>query len=398
MRSSFLIALTLASIVAGAALAAPAAANRAPGHDPADARPIDIALCLDTSGSMSGLLNSAREKLWAIVNDLALADPTPRLRVALLTFGSDMHSAEDGYVQLDLPFTDDLDSVSAVLFGLAAHGNTEYVGRVVHVATRKLEWSSSKGALKLLVVAGNESAEQDPLVSMQQACREAGADGIVINSIYCGPPTDMVAPGWRQVAELGEGYFASIDQDHGTLAISSPYDDELTALGLALNETYIPYGKGGEAGWSNQRWQDSNAASVNGAAAADRAVTKGGRLYKSSSWDLVDALEGGAVTWGAVDGGSLPEAMRPMTHDQRCAHVAAMAARRKAVQRRIGELSALRRTFIAKELAAQADGEARAFDRVLRTAIRSQARDKGFTFPGDVATETAGCAPRHIRR
>ncbi|MHC4652135.1 MAG: hypothetical protein ACYTES_14940 [Planctomycetota bacterium] len=43
-------------------------------------RTVDLAICLDTSGSMSGLINAARQKLWAIVNELALAEPTPKLR------------------------------------------------------------------------------------------------------------------------------------------------------------------------------------------------------------------------------------------------------------------------------------------------------------------------------
>ncbi len=42
-------------------------------------RTIDLAICLDTSGSMSGLIEAAKQKLWAIVNDLALVEPTPRL-------------------------------------------------------------------------------------------------------------------------------------------------------------------------------------------------------------------------------------------------------------------------------------------------------------------------------
>ncbi len=75
-------------------------------------RHVDLAICLDTSGSMRGLLDSARQSIWAIVNDLALAKPAPRLRIALLTFGNDGHSKANGWVRVDTGFTGDLDLVS----------------------------------------------------------------------------------------------------------------------------------------------------------------------------------------------------------------------------------------------------------------------------------------------
>ena len=90
---------------------------------------------------MQGLIDAARAKLWAVVNDLALARPQPRLRVALLTYGNDGHQAENGWVRLDVPFTTDLDLVSQNLFALTTNGGTELVGRVIQRANRDgREW------------------------------------------------------------------------------------------------------------------------------------------------------------------------------------------------------------------------------------------------------------------
>ena len=48
--------------------------NVGEGRTPEPAtRDIDLAICLDTSGSMTGLIESAKQRLWALVNDLALA-------------------------------------------------------------------------------------------------------------------------------------------------------------------------------------------------------------------------------------------------------------------------------------------------------------------------------------
>src|SRR4029450_13172878 len=104
-------------------------------------RVVDLAICLDTSGSMQGLINAARVKLWEIVNDLALAKPTPKLRVALLTYGNDGHKAENGWVNIHIPFTEDLDAVSKQLFALTTNGGTELVGRVLKAAGEQLQWT-----------------------------------------------------------------------------------------------------------------------------------------------------------------------------------------------------------------------------------------------------------------
>src|SRR5687767_7818107 len=51
------------------------------------AKTIDLVLCLDVSGSMNGLIDSAKHKLWDVVNDLAKIQPAPNLRVALYSYG-----------------------------------------------------------------------------------------------------------------------------------------------------------------------------------------------------------------------------------------------------------------------------------------------------------------------
>jgi len=144
-------------------------------------RPVDLAICLDTSGSMDGLIDAARRNLWAIVNDLALADPAPRLRVALLTFGNDGHEAERGWVAIDSGFTDDLDKISQQLFALKTNGGTEFVGRVLKTAVEELQWSADPQALRLIVgcayqpkikinvESGRKKVKSGPLFSRKMA-------------------------------------------------------------------------------------------------------------------------------------------------------------------------------------------------------------------------------------
>ena len=197
---------------------------------------IQFAICLDTSGSMQGLIDSARQKLWAITNELALANPAPRLEVALLTFGNDGHNPESGWVAKHLDFTEDLDAVSQLLFSFVTNGGTELVGRVLQAADQQLSWAEGSENLKLVFVAGNESADQDGVVPFREAAAGLIARDIQVSSIYCGPAEDGLAPGWREVALRGDGHFASIDQNSGTLMIPTPYDSEITRLGTLLND------------------------------------------------------------------------------------------------------------------------------------------------------------------
>jgi hypothetical protein len=351
-------------------------------------RVIELAICLDTSGSMSGLIESAKQKLWAIVNELAMAEPTPRLRVALLTYGNDGHPTEEGWVNVDSPLTEDLDLISQRLFVLSTNGGTEYVGRVLNTAGT-LDWDPSEDSLKLAVVAGNEEADQDKETPYQDVCRALIARGIMVNAIYCGPVGDTIAPGWREVSQLADGQFATIDHDHGTVVVETPFDEELSALSSAVNETYIPFGAEGAEGAANQAAQDTNAAKLNKAAAASRAQTKAQTLY-FCSWDLVDACSRKQVDLAEIPAEELPESMQKMTLEERKAHVASLGERRAEIQESIKEVSAKRQAFIAAKIKGEALDESQALDVALRTMIRAQACTKGFAFPENAGGDTEG--------
>lgn len=366
-----------------------------PSVDAADSnrnsRPtVKLALSLDTSGSMEGLIESAKQKLWAVVNDLALAEPSPRLEVALLSFGNDGHDPESGWVHVETPFTDDLDVVSERLFALRTNGGTEYVGRVLYRAAG-LDWGDDQRTLRLAVVAGNESADQDKAVRYRAVCADLKSRGIIVNSIYCGAPEDGIASDWREVARLAGGAFASIDQNDGMVVIPTPYDDQLGDLSDALNGTYVPLGAKGVAGAANQSAQDRNAAGLNSAAKAARAKTKSSSLY-SCAWDLVDACKAGDVKVEEISAEDLPEELQALTTGELVEHIEKLAARRAELQAQVKALSEKRDRFVREEMQRRMIDESRAFDHAIRQAIRRQAEASGFSFPDAKAEKTAGRA------
>jgi hypothetical protein len=328
---------------------------------------------------MSGLIDAARRKLWDITNELAKAKPTPRLRVALLTYGNTGHARAAGWVRVDSAFTEDLDGIYQQLFALTTRGGKEYVGRVIQTSLDRLDWTPSNDALKIIFVAGNESADQDREVPFRDACRRAIAKGIMVNSIYCGSSTDGIATGWREVATLADGQYASIDQNRGTVEVATPYDRDLQRLSAELNTTYLGYGRAGKEGAARQVAQDANAASLSPAAAASRATAKASAVYVNT-WDLVDAVREKRVDLEKAKEEDLPEPMRAMSVEERKAHIEAMGARRAALQKEIAELTTKRRGHIEAERKKTGQKEHQAFDAAVRKAMREQAEKKGFSF------------------
>ena len=373
-------ATRLAALAAFAALGATcttAAADSPPLPD-VERRAVDLVIALDVSGSMEGLIESAKQRLWDITSELAQARPTPALRVAILSYGRPSYGEQSGYVHVDLPFTADLDAVNATLFAFQTDGGDEYVGRAIKTSLDALQWSQDPNALQIIFVAGNESADQDPLITTTHATALAAYRGIVINTIYCGSDNDGDAPGWRRVALDTNGKYASIDQNAAAVAnVATPFDAELAALNDELNSTYIAFGSAGEAGRANQFAQDSNAVAMSPAAAASRTVTKAGALYRSE-WDLVDAVEAGKAL-ADIPVAELPPEMQALEPAEREAYVRDKAERRDEVQGRIGELAAERSRYIADQTAETANG----LDAAILEGIREVAATKGFSFPSE---------------
>ncbi len=361
----------------GAALAAETADKKAP--PPEKPRHVDLAVLLDTSNSMDGLIDAARMKLWDIVNTLATAKPRPAFRVALYEYGNTNLDGQTGWVRQVCDLTDDLDTVYKELMALKTRGGTEYVARVVDRAARDLKWSAEKDALKIIFVAGNEAATQDPTIKHTDAAKTAIGAGIIVNTIFCGDHQQGIRTGWQEVALASDGKYASINQNE-TFAVATPFDKRLVELNAELNKTYVAYGARGEAGRENQIAQDANAAKLGAPAAAQRAAAKGGVLYTNSTWDLVDRSRDKDFKLEDIKEADLPEEMKKMTPEQRKAQLEGMTKKREAVQAEIKKLADQQRAYIDQERRKQSEKSGKSLDTALLGALTEQAKAKGFTF------------------
>ncbi len=342
---------------------------------------VQMAILLDTSGSMSGLIDQARIELWAIVNEFIFARRNglePELRIALYEYGKNSVGSAKGYIRQIVPFTTDLDKVSEELFALKTNGSKEYCGQVIHQATQSLDWSDSPEDLKVIFIAGNEPFTQGP-IDFREACKNAISKGIIVNTIHCGTESDGLKGLWKDGAVLADGRFLNIDQNRVVAHIEAPQDEKIAELSKKLNDTYIAFGSAGQMNFQRQRQQDGNAASASKQAEIQRAVTKSSFNYRNSNWDLVDALKDKKVDLDQIKTEELPENMQSMTVEQRKAYVDAKTKERAQIQQNIHQLNEDRNTFIAVQRKKQ-QGQDNTLGTAIIKAVRQQAIGKNFEF------------------
>jgi von Willebrand factor type A domain len=360
----------------------PASLQAAPPAEKAKA--VDIVLCLDTSGSMDGLIDSAKRKLWVVVNDLAKMTPTPELRVGLYSYGNNAYDAKRGWVRLEAPLTTDLDEVYKRINVLkcAAPGSEEYVARVTQTALAELKWADDKDALRMIFVCGNEPVDQDKEVSLDSVAATAKAKGVIINAIYCGPANHAEAIGWCDFARSAGGKYANIDQDRAQaeVAIKTPFDEEIQKLGTKINETYLWYGVKGELGRANQSAQDANAAKTAPGVAIERSMTKAGGLYKNAECDLIDKmLADKKFDLKQLKEEDLPAELKKLKPEERETYLKKKADERTEIQKKVAELSARRALYLQEERAKQPKSAGdKALDEALRSILREEAAAKGL--------------------
>jgi hypothetical protein len=340
---------------------------------------IQLAILLDTSNSMDGLIGQAKSQLWKVVNELARArrnGKAPVLEVALFEYGNDGLAGSEGYLRMVSDLTTDLDKISEELFQLTTDGGSEYCGMVIDRAAEKLSWSRARDVLKVIYIAGNEPFTQGP-VPYAASCARAIKKGIVVNTIFCGSFDEGVATFWKDGADRADGRYMGIDQNEVAAAIDTPFDKDIVNLGNELNRTYIGYGSRGEALKGRQEVQDANAASMGQEATVQRSVAKAQGAYSNSGWDLVDAVTSRHVSLGALKDEELPPEMRKMTLSQKEQYVRDLTKRRAELQSKINTENEKRRAWLAA--ATKNTAEKSTLDVAILGSVREQAEKLGFS-------------------
>ena len=346
---------------------------------------IQVALLLDTSSSMDGLINQARSHLWKMVDQLGrmtrVVDGKVRgvkIELAIFEYGNDTLPEEGGYIRQVLPFTSDLDQASEKLGALFTNGGSEFAGQAIETAVTSLAWSKDPAALRFVFVAGNESFDQGR-VSATAAMATAAAKDIAVQLIFCGTNNgDSESLSWGTAAKLAQSDLTTIDQDRVAAHIPAPQDADILRLGGELNGTYMAYGAGGQAAVARQAAADASSVKLGAKVALERNALKAKKAYRNDSWDLVDAVDGDTGFLGRAKDEELPADLRGKSLEEKQAAVAAQASRRAALKAEIARLEAERDAFLKEEATKRGTADAPSLETELIKGTRKAATKKGY--------------------
>ncbi|HYV35286.1 MAG TPA: vWA domain-containing protein [Gemmataceae bacterium] len=346
---------------------------------------VEVVFVLDTTGSMGGLIDAAKRKIWAISNQIIGGQPTPSLKVGLVAF----RDRGDAYVTKVYDLTDDLDAVYANLMGFKAEGGGDFpesVNQALYEGVTKISWSKDKGVLKLIFLVGDAPPHMDygDDVKYTESCKLAVTNNIIINTVQCGdhPETRKY---WLDIAKLGEGRSVQIDAKGGAVAvIETPFDKDLAKINDEMIKSTLVFGDakqqaaaggGAKGGFGGK----GDAAAKKGAKAAPPAIAADRAEYfaksgKGTSFDLLQNIQDGKVKLEDIKKEHLPEEMQKMTLAEQKVYLEKIDTQRKELNKQALDLSKKRSAFIAeKEKENAKNAQADSFDGQVLQMLQQQA-------------------------
>ncbi len=333
---------------------------------------VEVVFCLDTTGSMGGLIEGAKQKIWAICNQIAGGKPVPDLKVGLVAY----RDKGDEYITKVFDLTDDLDAIHGHLKKFVAAGGgdePEHVNQALHDAVHKVKWSTDKKTLRIIFLVGDAAPHMDYTddVKYPETCKKAVEKGIIVNTIQCGGSASCMKY-WKDIAVKSEGSYAAIPQAGGVVAIPTPFDGKLAEINRGLADTTVTYGRPAFRMAAESKAADAKTLPTG--AAADRAGFAGKSGKGAAKGDLIDDLEEKKTDLKKLKESELPEALKKLkTPKEREEYLAKMKKKRAELNKEAVELDKKRSAYIAEEMKKKGKGKD-SFDSSVLEMLRKQAK------------------------
>lgn len=345
---------------------------------------IEVVFVLDTTGSMSGLIQAAKEKIWSIASTMASAQNSPDIKMGLVAY----RDRGDAYITKTTPLSTDLDSMYSTLMDFKARGGgdgPESVNKGLYDAVHKMLWSQDKNTYKVIFLIGDAPAHMDYQddVKFPTTIAKALKKGIVINAIQSGQ-NRKTTTNWQQIATLGQGDYFQVDDSGNAVAIATPFDKKLAELSVELDNTRVYYGnkqikikQRRKVAASDKLHSESSVKSLARRAAYNTSAS--GKKNFLGEGELVDAISSGATSLASINKNELPKAMQAMKPEAQQKYVLGKAKERKELKKHIRKLTEKRDSFLKKEVA-KTGADKNSFDAQIFGAIREQAAKKGLVY------------------
>jgi Mg-chelatase subunit ChlD len=340
---------------------------------------LEMVFVLDTTGSMGGLIDGAKQRIWGIVNDVMQSSSHPSVKIGLVAY----RDRGDEYVTQVLPLTDDLDKVYTTLMEYRAAGGgdgPEDVRRALADGLNKAGWSSHiQNVARIIFLVGDApphdyADEQDTLVSAALAVKQ----GMIVNTIQCGIERETTEV-WKAIAQRGQGQYFAIPQNGGVQTVSTPYDDQISLLGMKLGSSYLPYGGGAGADGVQyrieaKRMADATETIVARAPAEARVQRSVNKVINEKAYigDLLQDIENGSMKIDSIKEDDLPSDLRGLAAADRTKEIEKRLAERREIRQQILELSKQRTEYIAAEQKKRSGETKNSFDLAVSAALKEQ--------------------------
>ncbi|MEA3277544.1 MAG: vWA domain-containing protein [Pseudomonadota bacterium] len=348
---------------------------------------VEVAFVLDTTGSMGGLIQAAKEKIWSIASTMASAQPAPEIRMGLVAY----RDRGDSYVTRVVDLSSDLDSMYATLMDFRADGGgdgPESVNQALYDGVQKLSWSQDEQTYRVLFLVGDAPPHMDYQddVKWPKTVETAHKLGIRVNAIQCGND-GSATEAWRKIAALGQGRYFQVEQAGSAVAIATPYDARLAELSAQMDETRLYYGDSEDKETHRRKLEATKKLheSATLESRARRAVfntSKSGETNFLGSKDLVDDVTGGRVDLADIPQEELPAPLQALPPQAQKSLVDETAERRNSLKQEMRELGEQRAAYLRKEVEERGGGEG-SLDHGIYRAVRDQAADAGLNYEAE---------------
>ena len=343
---------------------------------------VEVVFVLDTTGSMGGLLEGAKSKIWYIANEIQNAKTNVEVRIGLIAY----RDRGDDYITKHFPITSDIHSIYAELIEFQAGGGgdaPESVNQALYEAVQQQNWSDAHDTLRIVFLVGDAPPKmnyQDD-VKYMQTVKLAKQKDIIINTILAGN-SQQTKTVWQEIAQNANGSFSQIAQDGNVTIVKTPFDNEIQHLNIELNTTVILYGSAAVKKQASKVME--SIALAKPAASSDMASYNSKRKIKSRVFagdgDLLQELELKNEVLGALSDDKLPANMQKMDDKQRRLYIENMQQKRSEIQTKIDKLAKQRSVYMAEQIKTLSAKDKNSFDENMVSIIRKQASEKGIKY------------------
>lgn len=318
------------------------------------AQEVEMVFCLDATGSMGGLIETAKEKIWSIVSEVVQDSVPTNVKLGMVFY----RDRTDNFVTKKIKLTDDIDAVYDELLSMTAQGGgdaPESVNLGLYEAITTNNWSTEKEVYKTIFVVGDCPPHMDyNEVRYTESCKMALEKGIVINTIKLGSSCAGAIPHFKKMASCSGGEFLQLSQNANDVVIVTPYDKHIKEVSKSIDESKVYYGSKKEQVYNNARKEKSlelyDKSSVS--STSERAkynTSKSGKKNWMGDKEMVSDFKNGKVDIEEIDMEELPAVYAGKSKEEIKLELTKKAKEREVKVNELRDLTEKRNSYVKKE-------------------------------------------------